>query len=85
MEVYRELANAVVVQAAVDYRNALRQLKRNPTYKKAVKLRRDCERFFRSEWFQLLSGADGNALMDILKKEAEENDGKGVSESGVQA
>ncbi len=85
MEVYRELANAVVVQAAVDYRTALRQLKRNPTYKKAIKMRRECERFFRSEWFQLLSGADGQALMQILKKETEENDSKGISESGVQA
>lgn len=85
MEVYRELANAVVVQAAVDYRTALRQLKRNPTYKKALRMRRDCERFFHSEWFQLLSGADGHALMEILKKEAEKNDSKGISESGVQA
>lgn len=85
MEVYRELANAVIVQAAADYRTALRQLKRNPTYKKAIRMRRDCERFFRSDWFQLLSRADGQALMQILKKEAEKNDSKGIPESGIQA
>ena len=48
-------------------------------------MRRDCERFFRSDWFQLLSGADGQALMQILKKEAEKNDSKGILESGIQA
>ena len=32
---YRALANAIIVQAAKDYRKALRQLRRNPRYETA--------------------------------------------------
>ena len=48
---YRTLANAIIVQAAKDYRKALRQLRRNPRYETARNEKNDVERFFHSEWF----------------------------------
>ena len=51
---YRTLANAIIVQAAKDYRKALRQLRRNPRYETARNEKNDVERFFHSEWFHYL-------------------------------
>ena len=69
MDIYEELANAVILQAVKDYRQALRQLKRNPDYKKAEIMKQDCERFFRSEWFEALTKVDGPWLMRKLREE----------------
>ena len=69
MDPYEELANAIILQAVSDYRKALRQLKRNPDYTKAVLTKYDCERFFRSEWFQALTQVDGPWLMRKLQEE----------------
>ncbi len=70
MDIYEELANAVILQAVKDYRQALRQLKRNPDYKKADIMKQDCERFFQSEWFEYLTKLDGPWLMRKLREEA---------------
>lgn len=69
MNPYRELANAIVIQAAHDYRKALRELKQNKDYEPALDMKRDCERFFRSAWFSCLTELNGEALMHDLKKE----------------
>ena len=65
-----ELANAIIIQAVKDYRTALRGHRvvgRTPygTIK-------DCEKFFKSEWFKILSKVDGRLLMSKLKKEYED-------------
>ncbi len=70
MDIYEELANVVILQAVMDYRQALRQLKQNPEYKKAVTMKQDCERFFQSEWFEYLTKVDGPRLMRELREEA---------------
>ncbi len=70
MDIYEELANAVILQAVKDYRQALRQLKRNSEYEKAVSMKADCERFFQSEWFEYLTKVDGPWLMRKLREEA---------------
>lgn len=70
MNPYENLANAIIIQAAKDYKKALKALKRNSKYEPAVFMKRDCERFFRSSWFAALTNLDGEALMDSLKKEA---------------
>lgn len=67
---YKELANAIIMQAAVDYRQALRQLQRNEKYKPAIKTKRECERFFRSAWFRLLTNADTKYLLTRLVRDA---------------
>ncbi len=65
---YRTLANAIIVQAAKDYRKALRQLRRNPRYETARNEKNDVERFFHSEWFHLLTDADPDYLLDYLAR-----------------
>ena len=66
---YTELANAIIVQAAEDYRNALLQLKDFPRDKKAKKERIECESFFRSAWYRMLTKLDGEMLIQKLNRE----------------
>lgn len=67
---YEKLANAIVVQAANDYMTNLRKKKRNPGSASAEHDIRECERFFCSDWYQVLTSVDGAYLMDRLRKEA---------------
>ena len=63
------LCNAVIVQAAKDYRNIAKRLKKHPEeIQKRAELRK-LERFFCSDWFQLLSKADGTYILERLRKE----------------
>ena len=50
LDPYQELANAIVVMAAKDYRHALRIQHRNPDSQAARIKIDEIERFFRSEW-----------------------------------
>lgn len=70
MNPYENLANAIIIQAAKDYKKALKALKKNSRYEPALFIKRDCEKFFRSAWFATLTNLNGEALMDGLKKEA---------------
>ena len=67
---YKDLANAIIIQAATDYRQALRQLACNEDYVPAVKTKRECERFFHSAWFRLLTNADTKYLLTHLVRDA---------------
>ncbi len=62
-----ELANAIVVQAVKDYRDALRgeTIKRKPP-EYTIK---ECEDFFRSQWYSLLTKVDGEMLIKRLQEE----------------
>ena len=57
----RRLRAAIIIQAAVDYRNAVRFFARHGrriNCTKAARMDRqwkECERFFRSEWFDALN------------------------------
>ena len=70
MTPYKKLANAVVLQAAEDYRRALKTLKRCDQDKEALSVKEECERFFQSGWFTVLTEVDGEWLMRKLKEEA---------------
>lgn len=61
---YQELANNIVIQAVKDYKRALGSNK--PLDKRTVK---DCESFFRSGWFALLTKLDGEMLLQKIKRE----------------
>ncbi len=67
---YEKLADAIVVQAAKDYMTNLRKKKRNPGSASADHDIREIERFFRSDWYQVLTSVDGEYLIDRLRKEA---------------
>lgn len=69
MTPYENLANAIVVQAANDYREALNALNQNPKYKPAIKNKSELEQFFSSHWFDRLTKVDGEYLLSVLQKE----------------
>lgn len=66
---YENLASAIIVKAADDYRKALKELRRNPDYRPALQTKSDCEHFFHSGWFSVLTAVDGNRLMRMLRAE----------------
>ncbi len=72
MDCYENLANAIILQAVKDYRDALKALKRNPDYRIAQSGKKECEQFFCSEWFQALTSIDGRMLIRKLQREVEE-------------
>lgn len=57
---YEELANAIVLQAVKDYREALKDEEGKIT-------RLEVETFFRSNWFKLLTNIDPEMLIEKLK------------------
>lgn len=72
MEPYENLANAIVLFAARDYRAALKKLRKNPKNKDAMRTAMECERFFRSGWYSKLTNVSGEYLIEQLRKEARE-------------
>ena len=69
MDFYTELANAIVIQAAKDYRKALKTLKRYPRYEPAKAVVAEVEEFFRSEWYRSLTSVDADMLMTKIRRE----------------
>ena len=69
LDPYQELANAIIVQAAEDYRLALRTLKSNPYNSAASGERTALERFFRSDWYATLTTLNPEMLISRLYKE----------------
>ena len=61
------LANAIILQAVKDYRKALRGFSLNGKSSTAVIA--EYERFFRSEWFRVLTNVDGEYLIINIRKE----------------
>lgn len=76
MDGYEALANAIIIQAANDYRAAAKRLKKKPDDELAWAMKRECARFFNSEWCQMLTNADPKKILERLKKE-DKNDEKG--------
>jgi hypothetical protein len=76
MDGYEALANAIIIQAANDYRAAAKRLKKKPDDVNAWKMKRECVRFFNSKWCRELTNADTIKILERLKKE-DKNDEKG--------
>lgn len=68
---YENLANAIILQAVKDYSVALKCLKVNPRNKTAIADKDEIERFFRSDWFSVLTSVDGEMLIRSLNMEVE--------------
>lgn len=71
MDSYERLANAIVLQAVKDYRTALKRVARHPKDRDGVATKNECERFFRSGWFGVLTGIDPETLMRKLQVEVQ--------------
>ena len=65
---YENLANAVIAQAAEDYRRLLKRVKKNPANREALEEALQIERFFRSGWYQRLTNVDGEFLLRKLQE-----------------
>jgi len=57
---YQKLANAIILQAANDYRH-------NKKYRSSI------ARFFRSDWFKVLTNINGEYLLQKSKAEVNQN------------
>ena len=68
---YEDLANAIILQAVKDYREALRKHEKRPRYEPAILTMTEVERFFHSEWFKRLTSLDGELLINKLKAEVQ--------------
>lgn len=71
---YQMLANAIVVQAAHDYRRACKRLRKHPKDVKAKAMKDEASRFFRSEWLTVLTGLDGRWLLSRLNNSIQKKD-----------
>lgn len=68
---YENLANAIILQAVKDYRMALKSLKANRRNRTAMADKDEIERFFRSDWFSVLTSVDGEMLIRSLQMEVD--------------
>ena len=68
-ENWESLAQAIVRAAAEEYRAALRSMRLNPGKRRPRATARKIERFFRSGWFEILTGVNGEYLIQKLKEE----------------
>ena len=66
---YESLANAIILQAAKDYRNALKRLKKYPHREIDLYMKQEVEQFFRSDWYSCLTTVDPEILIRKLNEE----------------
>lgn len=66
---YENLANAIVLSAVEDYRKALKKYSRNPDSKSTKAEVDSLERFFRSQWYSILTSVEGEFLIRKLRAE----------------
>ena len=75
-EAYENLANAIVLSAVDDYKSALIRQKRNPDSTSATEDVKRLEKFFYSDWYEVLTDLDPSYLIRKMKEMIEETDGK---------
>lgn len=63
-----ELATAIIIQAVEDYRKAKELYEMYPLMRSYARTIRECERFFRSEWFTDLVDIGGETLRSRLER-----------------
>ena len=65
---YENLANAIIRQAVNDFRSALRHLKKDPDSESAKQAVQRLERFFYSEWYEVLTNLDASYLLRKVRE-----------------
>lgn len=66
---WEDFANAIIIQAAYDYRKARDLLHKNPENGFALDEKKSIERFFHSSWYEVLTTVDGQYILNRLKNE----------------
>lgn len=69
MSGYERLANAIILRAVEDYRNALKRLRHFPHDHNSSRVKAEVERFFHSKWFSALTSLDPEMLIERLRLE----------------
>jgi len=69
---WENLANAIILQAVTDWREAIKNIKEYPLEIKGYSEKLKCEKFFMSEWFERLTKIDGEILLEKLRNEVTE-------------
>ena len=64
-----EMANAIIIQAAEDWREAKRMLRTCPDNAEAISTVKETEAFFLSEFYTTLTTYNGKTLLKRLKEE----------------
>lgn len=72
---YQLLANAIVLQAVNEYRELIGKPYGSSALKEKWDLI-DLKRFFRSDWYKLLTNVDGKLLMERLTEEVNNGNSK---------
>ena len=70
-DLWEELANAIILLAVKDWRKAVKTLKKRPWLIETRQIKNECEQFFLSDWFCVLTKVDGPWLLDKLREEAD--------------
>ena len=65
---FENLANAIIVQAVIDYSRVLNAMAKHPCDQYTQDCYKELERFFHSEYFQILSNIDPDYLIEQTKK-----------------
>ena len=69
---YEDLANAIVLLAVKDYRDALKKLMKHPRHESAKRTKAELERFLRSDWYRELTAVEPEILLRKLKEEVKQ-------------
>ena len=67
---WENFAQAIILQAVKDYRQALKLLRRKPESKRGQALEKEVRKFFQSYWFAHLTDIDSEFLIERLREEA---------------
>ena len=66
---WQDLANAIVAQAAEDYRDALTRLKVEPDHERSLWMKDDVEKFFGSVYYSLMTRCDPDYILSRIRAE----------------
>lgn len=69
MDPYESLANAIVLQAVKDFRDANKKLAKGRKNSVAQDVKNECIRFFKSPFFGVLTNIDPEMLIQKLEEE----------------
>lgn len=69
MNHYEALANAIIEQAAKDYRTARKKLQKKPYHLASMRTVVEIEVFFHSDWFKVLTKVKGDLILKQLEEE----------------
>ena len=71
---YERLANAIILQAAIDYRVALKKIRAHPKNRDAVNEALYIDKFLRSSWYSQLTFVDVEYLLRRLQEEISQSE-----------